>query len=124
MFLGSFELAASCSKVYVAAALLSLILALALLRQQASRSFMYAGPTIFGYSPDRTAPDSEADILAIVDGLAYACEVKSSWHSLGRQDIASFEALAKKLRPDIAMPSSEEWDSSYLPSYLQTPDHP
>lgn len=52
---------------------------------------------------DHDAPDAEVDLLAIVDGEAIMCEVKSSWRSLRTCHIEDFIALAIKLRPDIAI---------------------
>ena len=48
-------------------------------------------------------PDAEADLLVVLDGRAFLCEVKSSWHSLRLSDISDFVALAIRLRPDTAL---------------------
>jgi hypothetical protein len=57
----------------------------------------------FGFAPESTSPDAEADLLVILDGQAMLCEVKSSWHALRTADITDFVALASRLRPDTAL---------------------
>ncbi|MFU6384518.1 hypothetical protein ACM78Z_26660, partial [Pseudomonas aeruginosa] len=64
---------------------------------------MYLGPTWFGSLQDYDNPDSEADLLAIVDGESILCEVKSAWRSLRGVHVEDFVRLAKRLRPDRAM---------------------
>lgn len=54
---------------------LSLVWVLTALRERARSSFMYVGPTCFGYSEDYDKPNAEADLLAIVDGESILCEV-------------------------------------------------
>jgi hypothetical protein len=82
---------------------LSLVWLLSALCDRASSSFMYLGPTCFGYSPDSRNPDVEADLLAVVDGESILCEVKSAWRSLRAAHIEDFVQLAKRLRPDRAI---------------------
>ena len=82
---------------------LSLIWVLSALRERARSAFSYAGPTCFGYSDNYDDPDAEADLLALVDGMAVLCEVKSAWRSLRPVHIDNLVALATRLRPDIAI---------------------
>jgi hypothetical protein len=82
---------------------LSLVWVLSALRDRAHSSFMYLGPTCFGYSQDYDNPDAEADLLAIVDGESILCEVKSAWRSLRIVHVEDFVHLAKRLRPDRAI---------------------
>lgn len=82
---------------------LSLVWLLSALCDRANSSFMYLGPTCFGYSPDSRNPDVEADLLAVVDGESILCEVKSAWRSLRAAHIEDFVHLAKRLRPDRAI---------------------
>ena len=82
---------------------LSLVWLLSALCDRASSSFMWLGPTCFGYSPDSRNSDVEADLLAVVDGEAILCEVKSAWRSLRATHIEGFVHLAKRLRPDRAI---------------------
>jgi len=82
---------------------LSLIWVLEALRWNSRRSFMFVGPTNFGFNSDSQSPDAEADLLAVVDGRAVVCEVKSSWNSLRATDILTLVELAKRLRPDVAL---------------------
>lgn len=82
---------------------LSLVWLLSALCDRASSSFIYLGPTCFGYSPESRNPDVEADLLAVVDGESLLCEVKSAWRSLRAAHIEDFVHLAKRLRPDRAI---------------------
>lgn len=82
---------------------LSLVWLLSALCDRASSSFMYLGPTCFGYSPDSKNPDVEADLLAVVDGESILCEVKSAWRSLRAAHIEDFVHLATRLSPDRAI---------------------
>lgn len=85
---------------------LSLVWLLNALRQEARHSFYYAGPTrlFFTYdAADRDQPDAEADLLAVADGRALLCEVKSSWSVVTGADIRKLADLAQRLRPDVAM---------------------
>lgn len=82
---------------------LSLIWLLSALRQRSRHSFMYAGPTWFGYDQDAAKPDAEADLLVVLDGEAVLCEAKSSWRDLSTSDLLDFVTLAIRLNPDIAL---------------------
>lgn len=82
---------------------LSLVWTLSALRSRSRSSFIFMGPTQFGFGHDSSCPDAEADLLVILDGEAMLCEVKSSWHGLRQSDIDDFVALAIRLRPDIAL---------------------
>ncbi|PRA13554.1 MULTISPECIES: hypothetical protein [Pseudomonas] len=82
---------------------LSLIWVLSALCNRAQASFIYLGPTCFGYSHDTRNPDSEADLLALIDGESIVFEVKSAWRSLRAVHIEDFVRLAKRLRPDRAV---------------------
>jgi hypothetical protein len=79
---------------------LSLLWLLAGLRLRVNRSLVFVGPTIFGFNANTSKSDAEVDLLALVDGQAMLCEVKSSWRSLRSVHIQDFVALAKRLRPD------------------------
>lgn len=82
---------------------LSVIWVLSALRRRAQSSFMYVGPSCFGAALDDVNPAHEADLLAIIDGAAILCEVKSSWRSLREVHIQELVALALHLRPDRAI---------------------
>jgi hypothetical protein len=82
---------------------LSLVRVLSALCERSRRSFICAEPSWFGFDPEKRTPDAEGDLLAVVDGEAVLCEVKSSWASLRLSHIADFVSLAKRLRPDIAL---------------------
>ncbi len=82
---------------------LSLVWVLTALCTRSRRSFVFAEPSWFGYDHDKSTPDSEGDLLAVVDGEAVLCEVKSSWASLRLSDVEKFVSLAKRLRPDVAL---------------------
>lgn len=98
---------------------LSLIWVLSALRDRSRSSFGYAGPTCFGYSNSEENPDAEADLLALVDGRAVLCEVKSAWRSLRASDIDNLVVLATRLRPDIAMLAVMEEGNNFAPKLDQ-----
>ena len=79
---------------------LSLVWVLAALRFRVRRSLVFVGPTIFGFNDNTDRSDGEADLLALVDGEAILCEIKSSWRNLRNVHIQDFVAKAKRLRPD------------------------
>ena len=82
---------------------LSLVWALSALRHRARRSFAFVEPTWFGFDERAETADAEADLLALIDGEAFLCEVKSSWHSLRPSHVDDLVALALRLRPDTAL---------------------
>ena len=82
---------------------LSLIWVLMALSTRARRSLIFVEPTWFGFTPDLPGPDAEADLLILLDGNAWLCEVKASWRSLRPSHIVDFVALARRLRPDTAL---------------------
>jgi hypothetical protein len=82
---------------------LSLVWVLSALRLRARRSFIFAEPSWLSFTAASTEPEGEADLLALVDGEAILCEVKSSWRGLRNADIQDFVALSKRLRPDRAL---------------------
>lgn len=79
---------------------LSVIWVLSVLCYRARQAFIFVEPTSFGFSESRRS-DAEGDLLAVVDGEAVLCEVKSSWTQF--RSVAKLVALAKRLRPDIAL---------------------
>jgi hypothetical protein len=81
---------------------LSLVWLLTKLCERTRRSFIFVGPTWFGYTRDED-PDAEIDLMAVVDGKTMLCEAKSSWNRLRSSDIANLVALARRLRPDVAL---------------------
>jgi hypothetical protein len=82
--------------------ILSLIWLLTRLSEEARRSFIFMGPTCFGYTQEER-PEAEADLLLVIDGRVFLCEVKSSWRVLRSSDITDLVALATRLRPDVAL---------------------
>jgi hypothetical protein len=82
---------------------LSIVWALSALCERSKRSLIFVEPMWFGFTRESSSPDAEADLLVIRDGQAMLCEVKSSWHGLRPSHIADFVALARRLRPDIAL---------------------
>ena len=82
---------------------LSLIWLLSKLCDRARRSFMFVAPTCFGFERESTSPSAEADLLVVADGRAILCEVKSSWRVFRTAHLAAFVALARRLRPDVAL---------------------
>ena len=45
-------------------------------------------------------PDAEIDILAVVDGVVYLCEVKSSARMFDKE---KFVGVANRVRPNVAL---------------------
>ncbi|PZO03849.1 MAG: hypothetical protein DCF28_06695 [Alphaproteobacteria bacterium] len=82
---------------------LSLIWLLGKLGWRARSSFYYVGPTIFGFTPESKNSDAEADLLAVVDGRTFVCEVKSSWSVMRKHDLTKTVDLARRLRADVAL---------------------
>lgn len=82
---------------------LSLLWALAALKARSRRSFVFVGPTAVGFEAGVETAATDADLLAIVDGQAVLCEVKSTWTSVRAPDIGGLVALAKRLRPDLVV---------------------
>jgi hypothetical protein len=82
---------------------LSLVWLLSALCKRSRRSLIFVEPMWLGFKRESDSSDAEADLLAILDGQAMLCEVKSSWHSLRPVNVADFVALARRLRPDIAL---------------------
>jgi hypothetical protein len=93
---------------------LSVVWVLAVLRERTLSSFMYVGPTCFGYSDESADPDAEADLLLLLDGEAVLCEVKSAWRSLRKVHIDDFVEQAKRLRPDLAILAVMEDESRFV----------
>ena len=92
---------------------LSLVWALAELRERSQTSFIYAGPTWFYFNRDFENPDAEADLVVSVDGRAFLCEVKSSWRGVRVSDIRSLVDLSMRLRPDVALLAVMEQGSAF-----------
>jgi hypothetical protein len=82
---------------------LSLVWALSALGDRARHSFAFVEPTWFGFDERSETADAEADLLTLIDGEAFLCEVKSSWHSLRPSHVDDLVALALRLRPDTAL---------------------
>jgi hypothetical protein len=80
-----------------------LVWVLSALSARSRRSFVFVQPTLFGFTSDAPSADAEADLLVTLDGRAVLCEVKSSWRSVRLSDLTSFAALARRLRPDVAL---------------------
>ena len=45
----------------------------------------------------------ESDLLVVIDGKTYVCEVKASWSYVTRADLDALVRVALQLRPDIAL---------------------
>ncbi len=82
---------------------LSLLWALNSLGNEGRNAFIYAGPTWFWYDNRDRGADAEADLLIVADQTTIVAEVKSSWASVRSVDIAALGAVAKRLRPDVAL---------------------
>lgn len=82
---------------------LSLVWLLGKLGWRARESFYYVGPTAFGFTPESERANAEADLLAVVDGRTFVCEVKSSWSVMRKSDLTKTIDLARRLRADVAL---------------------
>jgi hypothetical protein len=82
---------------------LSLVWLLSALCERSRHSLIFVEPIWLGFKRESDSPDAEADLLAILDSQAMLCEVKQSWHRLRPTHIVDFVALARRLRPDIAL---------------------
>lgn len=73
--------------------------------KRAQRSFYFA-PSMWLWNEypeeegDGATPDAELDILAVVDGKLYLCEVKSS-SALSKDELKQLVGMATKIRPDV-----------------------
>ena len=96
--------------------LLALIWCLMKLERRARDTFSFLGPReLFVHYPDGDGkrPDNEADLLCIVDGKVFLCEVKNS----GREvETGSLVEVAKRLRPDSAILAVFDAETSRLKS--------
>jgi hypothetical protein len=75
------------------------------LRNRARDSFYYLPSEILFSEypwPKRVPPSAELDLLAIVDGQTYLCEIKSS-SRITPQELKTFASLATVIRPDKAL---------------------
>lgn len=82
---------------------LALVWCLLQLEEAARESFYFLEPTaLFLAYPQnrRTPPTNEADLICVIDGKVYLCEVKSSSRSIA---LTSFIQVAKQMRPDVAI---------------------
>ncbi|MEM7665848.1 MAG: hypothetical protein AAF250_08320 [Pseudomonadota bacterium] len=85
--------------------ILATIWCLHALRDRSRSSFYFLPSTnLFLQSPTsaRVAPNAEIDLLAVVDGQTYLCEVKSS-QRVSDKELGAFAAVANKIRPNVAM---------------------
>lgn len=81
--------------------LLAYLWCLAKLSDRAQSSFYYLEPHELFFTTDsafQRRPDAEVDLIAVVDGAVYLCEVKSSNQSI---DLEKLAELAKRIRPDV-----------------------
>jgi hypothetical protein len=81
---------------------LSLIWTTRIIRNRSRRSFVYVGPTWFGFDENSEKLDAEADLLIVQDGQCLICEAKSSWQ-FPKAEIDQFIKLCTRLRPNRAL---------------------
>ena len=80
--------------------LLALVWCLIRLERRARETFWFLGPReLFINHPDhdRRSADHEADLVCIIDGKVFLCEVKNSGRDIG---VSSLVDVAKRIRPD------------------------
>jgi len=72
------------------------------LARRAMWSFAFA-PTLDVYRAGRSNPETDLDIVAVVDGQVYFVEVKSSFAGVTVKDQEQLKFLVYELRPDVVM---------------------
>jgi hypothetical protein len=87
---------------------LSLIWALSKIKESADRTFAFVGPAWYYYKQSETpveqlSPDAESDLIILLDGKVYICEVKATWRQLSSTVLPTLVDLARKLRPDYVL---------------------
>lgn len=96
--------------------LLALVWCLIRLERRARETFWFLGPRdLFIHYPDRggTGPDSEVDLVCIVDGKVLLCEVKNSDREI---KIGPLVEVAKRMRPDRVVLAVFDLETSRLKS--------
>ena len=81
--------------------LLACVWCLSQLRERAEVSFYFAESMRLTYTKEayyKNVADAEVDLMVVVDGKTYLCEVKSSGGSFG---IDKLVEVAKRIRPDV-----------------------
>ena len=83
--------------------LLSCLWALIKLSSKAKSSFYFSESIQLFYEEEaykKRKPNAEVDLIAVVDGLVYLCEVKSSSREF---HVDKFIEVAERIRPDVAL---------------------
>ncbi|STR23434.1 Uncharacterised protein [Janthinobacterium lividum] len=91
---------------------LSVIWALSRLERKAIDSMIFIESMCFGYDSQVTKSSAEADLLVLIDGRTYLCEIKSSWTGVTPREIDGLVSLALRLRPDVALLAVMEANNS------------
>jgi hypothetical protein len=60
---------------------------------------------------ERQPPDHEADLVCVLDGRVYLCEVKTSLHQI---DVPALASVAQKVRPDGVLLAVMEAESARM----------
>lgn len=77
--------------------------ALSICRDRSRSSFFYQEPSDIWFDNPEGDRDTDVDLAAVLDGSAYAIEVKSSVRNFGATARQEFVDLARRLRPDVAV---------------------
>lgn len=83
--------------------LLSCLWSLVKLNSRAQSSFYFCESKQLFYDRaayEKNRPNAEVDLIAVVDGLVYLCEVKSSPKGF---NVEKFIKIAERVRPDVAL---------------------
>lgn len=86
------------------------------LEQRARETFWFLEPRdLFADYPDgdRTGPDNEADLVCVVDGKVFLCEVKNSDREI---KVGPLMEMAKRMRPDRVILAVFDSETSRLKS--------
>ena len=94
--------------------LLPCVWSLVNLNSQAKSSFYFCESVQLFYDQaayEESNPSAEIDLITVVDGLVYLCEVKSSSRGFS---VEKFIEIAKRIRPDVALLAVMENPTSTL----------
>ena len=100
--------------------LLSCLWALTKLNSRAQSSFYYCESIQLFYDDEaykKRNPSAEIDLIVVVDGLVYFCEVKSSIRDF---NVEKFVNTAERIRPDVALLAVMEDSTQKLTNVFQT----
>ena len=91
---------------------LSVVWDLSRLERRAIDSMIYIESVCFGFDTTQRKSNAEADLIVLIDGRTFLCEIKSSWTGVTPKEIDGLVNLALRLRPDVALLAVMDVDKS------------